>query len=130
MSQASDQRTAEFLRVAPQFKLGGLVTESVHPVTANLSETAKANVPAALRLLFDVDADVIVWCTGFKASEFLQPIEIIGRNGVRLVDQWSKGSEAYLGISVRNFPNLALLFGPNTNSITNTALANTSAAAR
>jgi N-acetylmuramic acid 6-phosphate etherase len=59
MSQASDQRTAEFLRVAPQFKLGGLVTESVHPVTANLSETAKANVPAALRLLFDVDADVI-----------------------------------------------------------------------
>lgn len=59
MSEASDQLTADFLRVAPQFKLGSLVTESVHPVTANLSETAETDVPAALRLLFDVDADVI-----------------------------------------------------------------------
>lgn len=64
MSQASDQRTVEFLRIAPQFKLGSLVTESVHPVTANLSDTAKSDVPAALRLLFDVDADVL---TTFRA---------------------------------------------------------------
>jgi len=67
-----------------------------------------------------VDADVIVWCTGFKASEFLAPIEIKGRDGVRLHDQWADGAEAYLGISVPNFPNMAMLFGPNTNSITNT----------
>lgn len=67
-----------------------------------------------------VDADVIVWCTGFKASEFLAPIEIIGRNGVRLHEQWSDGAEAYLGLSAPNFPNMAMLFGPNTNSITNT----------
>lgn len=59
MSQASDQRAAEFLKIAPQFKLGDLVTESVHPVTLQLSDTASGSVPAALRLLFDVDADVL-----------------------------------------------------------------------
>lgn len=69
-----------------------------------------------------VDADVIVWCTGFLASEFLAPIEIRGRGGVRLHDRWAGGAEAYLGISVPDFPNLALLFGPNTNSITNTII--------
>lgn len=66
-----------------------------------------------------VDADVIVWCTGFKASEFLAPIEITGRNGARLHDQWEGGAEAYLGVSTPNFPNMVMLFGPNTNSITN-----------
>lgn len=59
MSHTSDQRAAEFLRVAPQFKLGDLVTESVHPVTANLSDTAANDIPQALRLLFDVDLDVL-----------------------------------------------------------------------
>lgn len=65
-------------------------------------------------------ADVIVWCTGFKASEFLQPIKITGRGGRDLHDEWRHGAEAYLGITVSGFPNLFMLFGPNTNSITNT----------
>ncbi len=67
-----------------------------------------------------IDADVIVWCTGFKASEFLAPIEIRGRGGVNLHEQWSRGPAAYLGMTVPNFPNMFMLFGPNTNSITNT----------
>lgn len=67
-----------------------------------------------------IDADVIVWCTGFKASEFLVPVSITGRGGVDLHDQWSSGATAYLGISVPDFPNFFMLFGPNTNSITNT----------
>ncbi|MCW2689340.1 MAG: hapE6, partial [Mycobacterium sp.] len=67
-----------------------------------------------------IDCDVLVWCTGFKASEFLSPISIIGRDGVDLHAQWQHGAEAYLGISAINFPNMFMLFGPNTNSITNT----------
>lgn len=67
-----------------------------------------------------IDADVIVWCTGFKASEFLAPITIHGRGGVDLHEQWSQGPAAYLGMTVPNFPNMFMLFGPNTNSITNT----------
>lgn len=49
----------EFLKVCDQFKLGALVTESSHPVTANLSEVAASDVPEALRLLFEVDRDVL-----------------------------------------------------------------------
>ena len=67
-----------------------------------------------------IDADVIVWCTGFKASEFLAPITIRGRGGADLHEQWAQVPSAYLGMTVPNFPNMFMLFGPNTNSITNT----------
>ncbi|MGW6727979.1 flavin-containing monooxygenase [Nocardia sp. NPDC055029] len=66
-----------------------------------------------------VRGDVIVWCTGFKASEFLAPIRITGRKGADLHDMWRHGAEAYLGLSVAGFPNMFMMFGPNTNSITN-----------
>ncbi len=59
MSQTSDQRSADFLQIADQFKLGALTTESSHPVTANLSEVAKQDIAAGLKLLFDVDDDVV-----------------------------------------------------------------------
>jgi len=59
MSQTSDQRSADFLKIADQFKLGALTTESSHPVTANLSEVAKNDIAAGLKLLFDVDDDVV-----------------------------------------------------------------------
>ena len=59
MSQTSDQRSADFLKIADQFKLGALTTESSHPVTANLSEVAKQDIAAGLKLLFDVDDDVV-----------------------------------------------------------------------
>ncbi|MGA5544977.1 flavin-containing monooxygenase [Mycobacterium sp. NPDC051198] len=68
-----------------------------------------------------IEADVIVFCTGFKASEFLAPIAITGRDGADLHQQWKQsGAAAYLGMTVPNFPNMFMLFGPNTNSITNT----------
>lgn len=69
-----------------------------------------------------IEADVIIWCTGFKAAELLKPIEIRGRDGIDLHEQWADGAEAYLGIAVPNFPNMFLLYGPNTNSITNTVI--------
>jgi len=59
MSQTSDQRSADFLKIADQFKLGALTTESSHPVTARLSEVAKQDPAAGLKLLFDVDDDVV-----------------------------------------------------------------------
>jgi N-acetylmuramic acid 6-phosphate etherase len=59
MSDTSVRRSDEFLAIADQFKLGVLVTESSHPVTADLSETAKRDISAALGLLFDVDRDVV-----------------------------------------------------------------------
>ncbi|HEX3890289.1 MAG TPA: hypothetical protein VHX90_05500, partial [Verrucomicrobiae bacterium] len=59
MSEDSKKRSGEFLKISGQFKLGALVTESSHPATSNLSETAKQDIAAALKLLFDVDDDVV-----------------------------------------------------------------------
>jgi N-acetylmuramic acid 6-phosphate etherase len=59
MSASSQKRSEEFLKISGQFKLGALVTESSHPVTANLSGVAKQDIAAALKLLFEVDDDVL-----------------------------------------------------------------------
>lgn len=59
MSDTSRRRAEEFLRICDQFKLGALTTESSHPVTANLSDVARQDIAAGLKLLFDVDDDVV-----------------------------------------------------------------------
>ncbi len=59
MSETSNQRSAEFLKISDQFQLGVLTTETSHPVTANLSETARKDVSAGLQLLFEADRDVL-----------------------------------------------------------------------
>jgi N-acetylmuramic acid 6-phosphate etherase len=62
------QRSDEFLKISSQFQLGALITETSHPVTARLSDTAKSDIAAALKLLFDVDADVLRKFREFVAS--------------------------------------------------------------
>ncbi len=61
------------------------------------------------------EADVICYSTGFRANEYLAPIEFTGRGGASLRGQWGDAPSAYLGITVPNFPNLFLLYGPGTN---------------
>jgi cation diffusion facilitator CzcD-associated flavoprotein CzcO len=61
------------------------------------------------------EADVIIFATGFKSTEFLAPIEVTGREGRRLADEWRNGARAYFGVTVSGFPNFFMLYGPNTN---------------
>ncbi len=63
----------------------------------------------------EYQADVIIFGTGFKAADFLSPIEVTGRAGKSLQEAWREGAEAYKGVSVAGFPNLFILYGPNTN---------------
>jgi cation diffusion facilitator CzcD-associated flavoprotein CzcO len=60
-------------------------------------------------------ADVIIYATGFRATDFLTPMRVAGLDGWRLEDAWRDGAQAYLGITVTSFPNFFLLYGPNTN---------------
>ncbi len=62
------------------------------------------------------EADVIIWGTGFKATEFLAPMTITGAEGRDLHTEWKGGAHAYYGISVPGFPNLLMMYGPNTNT--------------
>ncbi len=59
------------------------------------------------------ELDVLVLATGFRVDRFLRPIEVIGRDGVRLDDAWAQRPNAYLSISIPRFPNLFMLNGPN-----------------
>ena len=60
-------------------------------------------------------ADVLVLGTGFKSQGFVAPMEIAGRGGRTLTEAWAGVPKAYLGATVPGFPNMFLLYGPNTN---------------
>ena len=60
--------------------------------------------------------DTIILATGFETTKFLSTIEVTGRDGLRLADSWRDGAQAYLGITTSGFPNLFMLYGPNTNN--------------
>lgn len=62
------------------------------------------------------EVDVIVYATGFHATEYLYPMTITGRGATRLETLWADGgARAYLGAMIPGFPNLWSLYGPNTN---------------
>ena len=64
-----------------------------------------------------VPVDIIALATGFKVLQFLWPMEIIGRSGLTLREQWGvDDARAYLGVTVPDFPNLFIINGPNTNA--------------
>ena len=61
------------------------------------------------------DFDAIIYGTGFASNDFLAPLQITGSADTELNTQWREGAEAYLGITMPHFPNLFMLYGPNTN---------------
>lgn len=61
------------------------------------------------------EVDVVVAAIGFKASSYLSSLRVYGRGGRDLHEQWRDGAYAFLGVAVPNFPNLYMLYGPNTN---------------
>ncbi len=65
------------------------------------------------------EADVMIYGTGFHASRFLWPMRIVGRGGIELESAWNGDARAYLGMTTPGFPNLFILYGPNTNIVVN-----------
>ncbi len=62
----------------------------------------------------EIAADVVIYATGFKATEGIVPVRVYGRGGAELGAAWRDGISAYLGTTVAGFPNLFLVIGPNT----------------
>jgi cation diffusion facilitator CzcD-associated flavoprotein CzcO len=60
--------------------------------------------------------DTIILGTGFKTTRYLAAIDVVGRGGRHIDDAWNDGATAYLGIATAGFPNLFMLYGPNTNN--------------
>jgi 4-hydroxyacetophenone monooxygenase len=58
--------------------------------------------------------DLIVLGAGFKVSQYLWPVQYVGRNGATLEESWKKdGARSYLGAVMPGFPNLFMFYGPN-----------------
>jgi cation diffusion facilitator CzcD-associated flavoprotein CzcO len=83
-----------------------LVTDRIAQITPSGIRTADGS---------ERPADVLVLGTGFESHAFVAPMEVVGRGGRTLAEAWSGVPKAYLGITVPGFPNMFLLYGPNTN---------------
>lgn len=83
-----------------------LVTEAITEFTPRGIRTADG---------VEHEFDVIIYATGFHSHAFQGSMRVSGRDGIRLEERWGNAPEAYLGITVDQFPNLFLIYGPNTN---------------
>lgn len=90
-----------------------LAKDNVGVETDAITEVTPTGVRGADGRLHEVD--VIIYGTGFKATEFLAPMTISGRHGRDLHAEWSEGARAHFGMAVPGFPNMFLIYGPNTN---------------
>lgn len=61
------------------------------------------------------EVDVLIYGTGFSATDFLASMRITGAGGRALEHAWHGGAHAYLGMTVPGFPNMFCMYGPNTN---------------
>jgi 4-hydroxyacetophenone monooxygenase len=88
---------------------------NVEAVRTQIEKIAPGGVVTADGRLHPLD--VLIYGTGFQASNFLAPIEIVGREGRNLHRCWNENPRAYLGGTVPGFPNMFMIYGPNTNLV-------------
>jgi cation diffusion facilitator CzcD-associated flavoprotein CzcO len=84
-----------------------LITDPIESITPNGIRTADGVEHAV---------DVIIFATGFATTKYLSVLDVTGRDGLRLEDAWADDPMAFLGVMTSGFPNLFMLYGPNTNN--------------
>lgn len=62
----------------------------------------------------EVDVDLIVYATGYDATDGIISYPVVGRDGRSLAQLWNDYPRAYLGVTLPSFPNFFLIMGPNT----------------
>ncbi|GAA4133449.1 NAD(P)/FAD-dependent oxidoreductase [Actinomadura keratinilytica] len=89
-----------------------LMRPNVELETAGITEVREHSIVTADGREYQVDA--IIYGTGFKVTEALAELRVVGRGGRKIQEAWANGIEAYRGTTVPGFPNLFFLLGPNT----------------
>jgi cation diffusion facilitator CzcD-associated flavoprotein CzcO len=112
-------------KLVPQYELGCkrvLISDNYYPCFNEehvelITDPIDRFVPTGIQTVDGRcrEFDIAVFATGFDVRNCLRPVEIHGRRGLDLQRHWSNGPEAYRGIAVPAFPNMFLLYGPNTN---------------
>lgn len=126
MKSQTKSKPGLFEKVWPDYPIGckrilfssdylpALAQPNVDLVTEHISEITEKGIRTADGV--EHEFDVLIWGTGFKATEFLAPMTITGVGGRKLADAWQSGAHAYYGMTVPDFPNLVIMYGPNTNT--------------
>jgi cation diffusion facilitator CzcD-associated flavoprotein CzcO len=83
-----------------------LVTEPIERITSTSVVTADGT---------ERPIDTLILATGFETTKFASVIDFVGRGGIPISEAWSDGAIAYKGVMTSGFPNLFMLYGPNTN---------------
>jgi cation diffusion facilitator CzcD-associated flavoprotein CzcO len=119
-------------RVTPTDEIGCkrvMLTDEWYPTltrenVALVSDRIERIVAGGVRTVDGTErpADVLVLATGFKTHGFVTPMQVRGRGGVSLAEHWNGIPRAYLGVSVPEFPNMFLIYGPNTNGGTGSVI--------
>jgi cation diffusion facilitator CzcD-associated flavoprotein CzcO len=119
-------------KVTPKDEIGCkrvMLTDDWYPALTKpnvdlVTERIAAVTPTGIRLADGSErpADVMVLATGFASHGFTAPMEVLGADGRSLSDEWAGVPKAYLGMSVPGFPNMFLLYGPNTNGGTGSVI--------
>jgi 4-hydroxyacetophenone monooxygenase len=93
-----------------------LTRDNVELVTESIREFVPSGIETDDGTHYPVD--IIVTATGFQVEKYLWPAAYIGDDGVNVHDFWSKdGARAYLGMMVPHFPNMFMLYGPNSQPL-------------
>lgn len=117
-------------KVIPQYPVGGkravldngvwlaaLKRPNVELITDRIEKVTPKGVVTAGGA--EHEADVLIYGTGFEASNFLSFMKVTGRGGRELHEAWGGDARAYLGITTPGFPNFFMIYGPNTNIVVN-----------
>ena len=107
--------SARPIMVDPEYSvLDAVVRENVTLVQKEIKTITETGIELQDGTHYEVD--VIVFATGFHATEYLFPMTITGEGGQTIDELWAKdGARAYLGCMMPGFPNLWSIYGPNTN---------------
>ena len=93
-----------------------LTCDNVELVTDGIARLTPTGVETVDGQVFDVD--MIVTATGFDIIKYLWPADYVGRDGLSVHDFWSTdGPRAYLSMMAPNFPNMFMLYGPNSQPV-------------
>lgn len=105
----------------PTIELTTLRLSGIQPKSVTLGpgrsypnpENNNSKVPTDEKI---VPADVIILANGYESTRWLHPLKIRGKNGRLMEDVWNErgGPQAYMGAAMDDYPNLFIIFGPNT----------------
>lgn len=93
-----------------------LTRENVELVTSGIdafTETGIVGSDAVVR-----ETDLVISAIGFQTEKYIWPTEYHGVGGCQLEEVWTaQGAQAHLGMTVPGFPNLFMLYGPNSQPV-------------